>query len=230
MKINHKKEYFYNTISETFDNQMNKYDLNKRLAIVFEKLLKPIEIKGRKFLDLGCGTGWFSKKAAESGAIVFSADIGLNLLKVSAIKCNSKKIVSDAGFLSFKDKTFDYILATELIEHTVDPKKTLREIFRVLKDGGTFVMTVPNNFWHFSISIANILKIRKYEGNENWVGYYQLQRWLKDEGFIVEKIFGFHLFPFVFHFLNPLLNRMDDFSNLYSPVMLNIAVRSKKPE
>ena len=207
---------------------MNKYDLGKRLSIVFGELSKPGELGGKTLLDLGCGTGWFSKRAMEAGADVYSVDIGFNLLKKVAEKCNSKKIVSDGASLGIKDGVFDLVIATESIEHTFDPKAVLGEIHRVLKDGGILILTVPNRAWHFTVPVANMLKIRKYDGYENWVGYYELQRWLKELGFSVEKIRGFHLFPFVLPVLNPVLDKLDSYSSLYSPVMVNIAARCKK--
>lgn len=227
MKTDNKK-YFYDTFADNFDDHMNKYDLHKRLSIVFEKLLKPEELIGKRVLDLGCGTGWFSKRAAESGADVYSIDVGINLFKKVSEKCDSKKIVSDGAFLSIKDCVFDYIIASEVIEHAASPKLLLNEMHRVLKTNGTLILTVPNSFWHFTIAVARVLKIRKYDGYENWVGYYELQKWLKELRFSVENMFGFHLFPFVLPFLNPILNLLDSCSWLYSPIMLNMAARCKK--
>ncbi|MCL4457687.1 MAG: methyltransferase domain-containing protein [Nitrospirae bacterium] len=222
------KKYFYDKFAEEFDGEMNKYDLNKRLSIVFEKLLSPKEIAGKKFLDIGCGTGWFSRKAAQEGAYVFSMDIGTNLLRKVSEKCETQKAVSDAVSLGVKDRSFDYILATEVIEHTPNPKGALAEMHRVLNDNGILIMTVPNRVWHFTIHIARILNIRRYDGYENWVGYYQLQKWFEDLGFEVEEVFGFHFFPFVFQSLNPLLDKLDSFAHFYSPLMLNIAARCRK--
>ncbi|MEW6410071.1 MAG: class I SAM-dependent methyltransferase [Nitrospirota bacterium] len=222
------KKYFYDRFAEQFDDEMNKYDLNKRLSIVFEKLLHPGELTGKKLLDVGCGTGWFSLRAIREGAEVVSVDIGHTLLKKVSEKCDSKKAVSDVLSLSIKDKAFDYILMTEVIEHTSNPRNAIAEIHRVLKNNGTLIMTVPNRLWHFTVQIAKVLNIRKYNGYENWVGYYQLRGWFKELGFDVEEMFGFHLFPFVFPFSHSLLDKLDRFSHIYSPVMLNIAARCRK--
>jgi len=222
------KKYFYDRFAERFDEEMNKYDLNKRISIVFEKLLQPSELLGKRLLDVGCGTGWFSLRAIQEGAEVVSVDIGSALLKKVSEKCEAESVVSDILSLGVKDKTFDYVLATEVIEHTDNPWRALTEIHRVLKNNGILIMTVPNRIWHFTVHIAKALNIRKYNGYENWVGYYQLQKWFKELGFNVEEMFGFHLFPFVFPFLYPILDKLDSFSRLYSPIMLNIAAKCRK--
>jgi len=49
--------------------------------ILFEKLLSFGEIVGKRILDIGCGTGWFPKRASQLGSDVFSVDIGISLLK-----------------------------------------------------------------------------------------------------------------------------------------------------
>jgi ubiquinone/menaquinone biosynthesis C-methylase UbiE len=47
--------------------------------------------------------------------------------------------------LSFKDNSFDLVTCCEVIEHiTISPQKIFDEIFRVLTDNGTFIITTPN--------------------------------------------------------------------------------------
>ena len=46
---------------EDFDKAMNMYDTRKRVQVVFNELLHE-DITGKKLLDAGCGTGWFSQR------------------------------------------------------------------------------------------------------------------------------------------------------------------------
>jgi 2-polyprenyl-3-methyl-5-hydroxy-6-metoxy-1,4-benzoquinol methylase len=138
------------------------------------------------------------------------------------------KVVGDTLQLPFKEGAFDIVISTEVIEHTVNPRKAIFEIFRVLKPGGRVALTTPNKFWYFSVWMANLLKFRPYQGYENWVSWRMLKRWFCEEGFIIEIIKGFHFFPYIHSFLHPLLNYFDRFGEKIGPLMLNIAVRAKK--
>jgi SAM-dependent methyltransferase len=52
---------------------------------------------------------------------------------------------ADLQALAFKDETFDIIIASEVFEHVREDVKGFREVFRTLKNGGTFLLTVPYN-------------------------------------------------------------------------------------
>lgn len=56
-----------------------------------------------------------------------------------AIMCNL-----NAGKIPFIDKTFDYMIADQVIEHTFCPLDICKEIFRVLKDDGIAMIGLPN--------------------------------------------------------------------------------------
>jgi ubiquinone/menaquinone biosynthesis C-methylase UbiE len=122
------RRFFYNEFATKFDSRMNIYDVSRRVEIVFNELLGEEDLKNRALLDAGCGTGWFSKRASELGADVVSLDIGKSLLKEVKKKCDSKLIVGDVLNLEFKDKSFDFVVSSEVIEHTLEPRKAVKEI------------------------------------------------------------------------------------------------------
>jgi 2-polyprenyl-3-methyl-5-hydroxy-6-metoxy-1,4-benzoquinol methylase len=207
---------------------MNMYDTTKRVRIVFDELLVGENLEGLKLLDAGCGTGWFSKRACERGADVTSLDIGENLLEQVAKKCNSTRVVGDVCNLQFPSNNFDIVISSDVIEHTVNPRKALSELARVVKPNGILVITVPNKVWHFAITIANKLKLRPYQGFENWVGWGQLRDWVKEEGLVLEEMYGFHIVPFITPVLYPLIDFFDGWGKSLGPLMLNIAIKAKK--
>jgi 2-polyprenyl-3-methyl-5-hydroxy-6-metoxy-1,4-benzoquinol methylase len=222
------KMYFYESFADEFDSKMNMYDTNKRLEIIFKDLLTE-NISGKKLLDAGCGTGWFSKFSCDRGANVTSMDLGEKLLSKVALKCNSERVVGSILEIPFDDNTFDIIISSEVIEHVPDPYKAMQELFRVLKPGGTLVLTTPNKIWYFAIWIANFLKLRPYQGLENWTGWFEMQQKLTKIGFVETDIRGVHLFPFISKILYPILDFFHQFNKALGPFMLNIAVKTKKP-
>lgn len=224
-----KKGLFYDRFASEFDSKMNMYDTNKRLEVVFKRLFKGNELKGKRLLDAGSGTGWFSRRAVELGARVTSLDVGEKILNEVKKKCDTIRVVGDVTNLKFPDRSFDCIVSTEVIEHTPDPAKAIKEMSRVIKKGGVLALTVPNRAWHFAVVIGNVLKLRPYEGFENWVGYGWLKKELEKNGFRVVEQFGFHALPFVSPKLYGAIDYLDKYGGgLLGHFMVNIAVRAEK--
>ncbi|MEQ1731313.1 MAG: class I SAM-dependent methyltransferase, partial [Vicinamibacterales bacterium] len=218
------KAYFYDSIANEFEALTNSYDTKRRLEVVFDELLGGQDLRDRTLLDVGCGSGWFSERAAARGARVVSLDIGLRLLAQTARRCRTRPVAADACQLPFADGVFDVVVSSECIEHTPAPRTALEEICRVVRPGGAVVVTVPNQRWHFAVSIANALSLRPYRGYENWLGWGEVRQTLQGVGVAVEAMRGIHLFPFVIPVLNPLLRRIDVYGEQLGPIMVNIAV------
>jgi 2-polyprenyl-6-hydroxyphenyl methylase/3-demethylubiquinone-9 3-methyltransferase len=227
MKSRDEKMLFYDTFAEQFDSKMNMYDTNRRLQVIFDELLEE-DIQGKRLLDAGSGTGWFSKYAVMRGAKVSSLDVGVNILAQVAKKCKNDRAVGSVLEIPFQEGHFDIVLSTEVIEHTPDPPKAIQQMHLVLRKGGVLVLTVPNRVWHPTITIANKFKLRPYEGYENWVGWFELKRWLEETGFHIVTMKGLHLFPFVVPFTYKLLTYIDKYGETIGPVMLNICVKAVK--
>lgn len=56
-------------------------------------------------------------------------------------------LLADAARLPFPDATFDTVLCTELLEHVLDPVRCVLEVRRVLRPGGTLILTTPFFYW-----------------------------------------------------------------------------------
>ena len=53
------------------------------------------------------------------------------------------KIKADICDLPFEDNTYDFILCNHVLEHVLDDKKAIKELYRVLKKDGTGIFQVP---------------------------------------------------------------------------------------
>ena len=222
------RAYFYDTIADEFASVTNPYDASRRLEIMFDELLAGVELSGTSMLDVGCGIGWFSERAAARGARMTSLDIGVRLLAHTRRRVSTRPVAADACKLPFADASFDMVISSECIEHTIDPRLALSEIIRVTRPGGLMVVTTPNQLWHFAVTIGSALKIRPYEGYEHWLRWGEMRRAFTDAGARVEQMRGFHLLPPIVPALQPLLRRMDDYGDRLGRLMVNIAVLARK--
>jgi len=222
-----RRSFFYESFASRWDGAMNQDELGKRLRLVFSRLLHPREVRGRLVLDAGAGTGHFSRVLSQWGARLVSLDVGPGLLKETLKKCDARAVAGNLLALPFQDGAFELALATEVIEHTTDPRRAVAELSRVLAPGGTLALTVPNRLWRPAIVLATRLGLRPYQGHENWVGYGELARWARESGLKVEVLAGFNLLPHTV-FCRPAFDALDRLRPLH-PWMINIALRARKP-
>ena len=94
------------------------------------------------------------------------------------------------------------------------------------------IVTTPNRCWLWLVNLATQLKLRPFEGYENFLGFEQLHRLLTQHGLVVEQHCGFHPWPFQIAFLQALSDRVDHSygRSRWAAYMINQAVRVRKPE
>ncbi len=104
--------------------------------------LKP----GMTVLELGCGTGYFTRELARSGADVVAIDVSPELLKIARANTSAPNVqyqIQNAYALSYSERVFDSVVGSSVLHH-LEIKDALRDIYRVLKPGGTIYFTEPN--------------------------------------------------------------------------------------
>jgi ubiquinone/menaquinone biosynthesis C-methylase UbiE len=104
---------------------------------------------GQIILDLGCGTGRYSKIFSLIGMEVIGLDISKVALKL-ARKHQQNLVLGTAEKLPFRE-VFDRIFAMDIIEHVLNDLECLKEITRVTKNEGIIFISFPKkkkNFQH----------------------------------------------------------------------------------
>ena len=91
-----------------------------------------------RLLDLGCGTRPYAALYTDPRRITTTADIETRVTAIS--------VISSASALPFAAESFDTVLLSEVIEHVEDEHLVISEIMRVLKPGGTLLITWPFNY------------------------------------------------------------------------------------
>jgi SAM-dependent methyltransferase len=95
----------------------------------------------------------------------------------------------DVTDIQFPDDSFDFVICNHVLEHVLDDRRAMREIFRVLREGGKAILQTPySNILGKSFEDANInsdeMKIRFY-GESSHVRVYGLDLFerLEESGF-----------------------------------------------
>jgi 2-polyprenyl-3-methyl-5-hydroxy-6-metoxy-1,4-benzoquinol methylase len=97
-------------------------------------------------LELGCGTGYFTRELARSGAEIVALDVSPELLEIARANCSAPNVryeIQNAYDLSYPDAVFDSVVGSSVLHH-LEIQDALREIYRVLKPDGTICFTEPN--------------------------------------------------------------------------------------
>jgi len=141
---------FFNLWADLYDYS---FPIKPWLYYIQKNVIKHLQLNNKlKILDVGCGTGDSLNYIAKlSKSQLYGLDISEKMLKIARKKLGEKAILKlgDVEKIPFKDKTFDYVLNTEAFHHFPNPNKTLKEINRVLKKNGEFMLADVNFYSNF---------------------------------------------------------------------------------
>ncbi len=132
----------YNLAASIYDKKekyLNSFEKNRLLPLLGD-------VRDKTILDVGAGTGRLAVELLKLGARITAVDVSDKMLAVLRKKTKNKieTKVADAESLPFVDNCFDIIVAAFLVVHLKDPIKFFDEAYRVLKDGGIFLVTNIN--------------------------------------------------------------------------------------
>jgi SAM-dependent methyltransferase len=116
----------------------------------FVSLVAP---RGRRVLDVGCGSGWSSMMLARAGF----PTVGLDVVKKFEVEPEAglEFRTGSAEDLPFPANSFDVVCAYQVLEHIPDPVRALQEFSRVVRPGG-FVCIVGPNLLSPALSLRSI--------------------------------------------------------------------------
>ncbi|NOJ22574.1 malonyl-ACP O-methyltransferase BioC [Vibrio coralliilyticus] len=129
-------------IAEAFGKAANTYDSHAAFQrMVGERLLiqLPEDLSNKTVLDLGCGTGYFSEKLRQRGALVICCDLSQQMLNKAEERCGSAGMryqLGDAEALPLPTASVDYVFSSLALQWCQDLSRPLREMRRVVKPAG----------------------------------------------------------------------------------------------
>jgi SAM-dependent methyltransferase len=107
------------------------------------RIIAGANAQAQRILDIGCGAGGFLVACQRELGV---AGIGMDSSLVAARLCRANGLVAfqaDATRLPIASESLDVVRAKEIIEHIVDLKPFMVEVYRVLKPGGLFLSRTP---------------------------------------------------------------------------------------
>ncbi|MCC6849290.1 MAG: methyltransferase domain-containing protein [Deltaproteobacteria bacterium] len=155
--------------------------LGKKVVIMDDTLAARGVPRGAHGLDLGCGHGWYLAEMCARGYGVDGTDYSAGQLAKarSHVDAETRRRIllvrADAQALPFADASYDFVYGINAIHHVPSEDaqgRALREIVRVLRPGGVFLLheinTINPVFRGYMGYLFPLLK-RIDEGNERWV-------------------------------------------------------------
>jgi 2-polyprenyl-3-methyl-5-hydroxy-6-metoxy-1,4-benzoquinol methylase len=117
-------------------------------------------VAGQRVLDAGCGEGRFTAELVRAGADAVGIDVAEEpLRRARALHPQlDVRLVDGEGAWELADASFDVVWAGEVIEHVADTAAWLSEIRRVLRSGGSLLLSTPA---HGPLSLARLALSRR---------------------------------------------------------------------
>jgi ubiquinone/menaquinone biosynthesis C-methylase UbiE len=141
-------------IQKEYDQTASTYDRDWSYYIKSTSLetLQRMELSAEDhLLDIGCGTGYFLKLIRSSGfsGSALGLDLSVNMLKKA--RQTSERTIFLGGqseVLPFRDDSFTVVVCNNAFHFFLEPRSFLRDVHRVLKDGGKLYVTDwDDEFW-----------------------------------------------------------------------------------
>jgi len=139
----------------------------------------PVDVRGKKVLDIGCASQFCRKPFVNWFAMNYT---GQDYLMDG----------SDFSFLPYGDGEFDLIFARHVLEHSPMPLLTLMEWHRVCKQYALIILPAPEYWQTFGRNHYYVLS------KENWWNLFDVAGWkiVKEQDFITsDKLFMKHFMP-----------------------------------
>ena len=124
--------------------------------------------RGQKLLEPGCGRGEFLDAFSNLGMVCYGLDLSPSAGEfLNNIEVKHADIENDS--LPFEDNFFDVVYSKSLMEHLRHPDSYLKEVFRILKPGGTVLCLIPDweaNYKTFFDDFTHIMPFTRVSLND----------------------------------------------------------------
>ncbi|MBN2072576.1 MAG: methyltransferase domain-containing protein [Actinobacteria bacterium] len=188
---------------DRFDRWSSKYDtdrISSWFKYIHSLMIGDLNLENKdRILDVGCGTGnavmMLAEKAGHSK--IYGIDISPKMIETASKKTGNGRIsflVADSRSIPFGDSYFDLVLSSNSFHHYPNPLVALKEIHRVLKPGGEFLLADACRDIYFPIRIQNTYRRIFEKGHINYYTTSEIKKMLEETGFsrisLIRKVRG----------------------------------------
>jgi len=134
---------FWDRFANYYDSFIDKV-FRKTYKAILENIESDLDLN-HNVLEIGTGTGIIPFSIYSKVSSIVATDISPEMVRVAnqrLIKSEIKNIdfqIQDSYNLTFPDKSFDIVIASNLLHILYEPEKPINEVKRVLKDNGIFI-------------------------------------------------------------------------------------------
>jgi 2-polyprenyl-3-methyl-5-hydroxy-6-metoxy-1,4-benzoquinol methylase len=132
------KQYKKTQLDSYSGSPISETRLNRCLGDELRK-----NLKGKLVLEAGCGAGRFTEILLKHGATLVSSDLS-SAVEVNAenfpISDKHQVIQADINDMPYADESFDVVICIGVIQHTPDTEKTIEDLYKLVKKGGTLII------------------------------------------------------------------------------------------
>jgi SAM-dependent methyltransferase len=120
--------------------------IDLRWSAITGDLRRAAPLARGRLLDVGCGDKPYESIFAPYVDSYVGVEHEATFAKTSASTRGRPDVYYDGKRLPFEDGSFDTVLSVEVLEHTPEPQGLVSEMARVLKRGGTLIVSAPFSF------------------------------------------------------------------------------------
>ncbi len=161
------KKRFYEEHKNFSHRTINEYFLSPGIRCKFDLLKENLNLKNqlKNAIDIGCSGNSFLYVFNNSFHKSFF-DLANLPLKQYSSKIYLYPVCGDILRLPYRNGSFDFICALDVLEHIKDDQIAVSEISRILKKNGIAVITVPHSMRFYTNQDKLIGHYRRYEINQ----------------------------------------------------------------
>jgi len=139
------------------------------ISAAVDEVVREYVTPSSEVLDVGCGNGRAGGPLVSSrGARYIGVDISHTAVAAARELGLDARVIDDASALPFEADRFDFVLSVEVLEHLFRPDLAVAEIARVLRPGGTALITVPNvAYWRHRVDLAVLGRWNPYGDDQS---------------------------------------------------------------